>query len=98
MSQTWLGSIAEMKANLAFGYALNFCINLVVLPWLYDPAHVALSAFYIGLVFTVASVLRQLAIRRWANTWHWGHTYRAPPPEENSDDVIAPTIGREHAP
>lgn len=86
MSQTWLGSLVEMKTNIVVGFALNYGVNLAVLPILWDPAKPAASAFYIGLVFTVVSILRQLVIRRWANRWRWGHakTATAPPPRNCS--------------
>ena len=58
MSQSFFGSLVEMKTNLA---------NLAVLPLLWDADKPASSAFYIGLVFTFISILRQLFIRRWFN-------------------------------
>jgi hypothetical protein len=76
MSQTWLGSIAEAKTNIAIGFGINYAANLVVLPLLFDPARPALSAFYIGIVFTVISVVRQLVIRRWFNGIKFGNAPR----------------------
>lgn len=64
MAQTWTGSIVEMKANIISGFALNYGINVLILPVLYDPKRPFLSAFEIGCVFTVVSVCRQLFIRR----------------------------------
>lgn len=72
-TQTWLGSIVEAKTNLAIGFALNYCVNLAVLPILWNPARPALAAFQIGLVFTVVSVVRQILIRRYFNGRAWGH-------------------------
>lgn len=77
MAQTWLGSIVEAKTNIAIGFILNYGLNLMILPVLFDPEHPALSSFYIGLVFTVVSVLRQLAIRRWYNARKFGNTEAA---------------------
>ena len=71
--QTWWGSIVEAKTNIALGFCINYGANIVVLPLLYDPRHVALSALYIGIVFTVISVTRQLVIRRKFNSMKWGH-------------------------
>jgi membrane protein CcdC involved in cytochrome C biogenesis len=71
MAQSWLGSIAEAKANIVIGFALNYGVNLAILPVLWDPASPKLSAFKIGLVFTVVSMVRQLVLRRWANRWKW---------------------------
>lgn len=68
MAQSWLGSILEAKTNIAIGFALNFGLNCLLLPVMFDPAHAARSAFLLGLVFTVVSVIRQLVIRRWFNT------------------------------
>lgn len=87
MAQTWTGSIVEMKANLAFGFALNYCINLAILPLLWNPASSKLSAFYIGLVFTVISYARQLVLRRWFNKSK----------RFNVDNVPVESLGREHA-
>lgn len=71
--QTWIGSIVEAKTNIAIGFCINYAANLIVLPLLYDDDHRALSALYIGIVFTVISVTRQLVIRRWFNGLTWGH-------------------------
>jgi len=32
MAQTKLGSIAEAWANIAVGFTINYCANLVILP------------------------------------------------------------------
>ena len=71
--QTWIGSIVEAKTNLAIGFCINYAANLIVLPLLWNPAKPLASAFYIGLVFTVISVTRQLVIRRKFNSMKWGH-------------------------
>lgn len=73
MSQTWLGSIVEMKTNIAIGFALNYGVNLLALPLLWDGDQPFESAFWIGCVFTVVSVARQLVIRRWFNGMKWGN-------------------------
>ena len=65
--QTWLGSVVEAHSNILIGFPLNYAVNLATLPWLWDPASPKLSAFYIGLVFTAVSLVRQLVIRRWFN-------------------------------
>lgn len=71
--QTWLGSLVESWTNIGFGFALNWTINILVLPWLWDPASPKLSAFYIGCVFTVVSQVRQLVIRRRFNKIKFGN-------------------------
>lgn len=87
MAQTWIGSIVEAKANIALGFGINYGANIIVLPLLYDPAHVALSAFYIGLVFTAISVTRQLIIRRYFNGIAFGNTEARKPEGLNADDM-----------
>lgn len=63
MSQTRLGSWLEAWANIAIGFAINWCANMIVLPWF--GFHVTASAaFHIGLVFTVISLVRSYALRR----------------------------------
>lgn len=73
MSQSFFGSLVEMKTNIAAGFAINYTANLIVLPLLWDADKPALSAFYIGVVFTFISITRQLVIRRWFNRIkaHW---------------------------
>lgn len=72
MSQTWISSIVEAKANIAIGFAINFVANLLVLP-LFGFHVSAGQAFGIGVIFTVISLARQLVIRRWFNGMKWGN-------------------------
>lgn len=65
--QSWLGTFWEANANVVIGFSINWTLNLVTLPILWDPAHPKSSAFYIGLVFTAASYARQFVIRRLFN-------------------------------
>ena len=67
MAQTKTGSLVEAVTNIAIGFALNFCINLATLPLLWNPDSPKLSAFYIGLVFTAVSLIRQFVLRRHFN-------------------------------
>lgn len=62
--QTRKGSLVEAITNIVIGFSLNYGINLLTLPILWDPASPKLSAFYIGLVFTAVSLIRQYVIRR----------------------------------
>jgi membrane protein CcdC involved in cytochrome C biogenesis len=71
MAQSWLGSIVEAKANIVIGFAINWTANMLILPLFGFSTLTAVKAFGIGLVFTVISLVRQLAIRRWANRWKW---------------------------
>lgn len=78
MAQSKLGSFVEAWANIAVGFTLNWCINLATLPLLWDSANPKSSAFYIGLVFTVVSCVRQYVMRRWANRWSWSEAKHEP--------------------
>lgn len=70
MSQTWWGSLVEAKANIAVGFTINWCANMLVLP-LFGFDVSARQAFGIGLVFTAISLARQFVIRRWFNSMRW---------------------------
>ena len=73
MAQTKFGSFTEACTNIAIGFSLNFFINLATLPLLWNPASPKLSAFYIGLVFTAVSLIRQFVLRRWFNGLKFGN-------------------------
>lgn len=66
MTQTRLGSFVEAWANVAVGFGTNWAANMLVLP-LYGFHVTGAQAFGMGLVFTVISVARSYAIRRWFN-------------------------------
>lgn len=77
--QTKTGSFVEAVANIAVGFSINFCANLIVLPWF--GYHVTpKAAFGIGIVFTVISLVRSYVLRRWFNGLKFGNT--ASPPAE----------------
>lgn len=63
MSQTRLGSFIESWANVAVGFAINWCANMLVLP-LFGFYVTGAQAFGIGVIFTVISVVRSYALRR----------------------------------
>ena len=64
MRQTKLGSFYEACINVAIGFVINYCANLVILPLF--GFHVGLADnFYIGLLYTVVSVIRSYVVRRW---------------------------------
>jgi hypothetical protein len=73
MSQTKRGSAAEVAANLAVGYVVNFIGNLVVLPLFGFASLTFWKNIQIGLVFTAISVVRQYVLRRWFNGLRFGH-------------------------
>ena len=66
MTQTRLGSFVEAWANVAVGFGINWAANMLVLP-LFGFHVTGAQAFGMGLVFTVISVARSYAIRRWFN-------------------------------
>ena len=66
MTQTRLGSFIEAWANVAVGFGINWAANMLVLP-LFGFHVTGAQAFGMGLVFTVISVSRSYAIRRWFN-------------------------------
>jgi hypothetical protein len=73
MSQTRTGSLAEAGANIAVGFGINFAANLALLPLMWDAAHPTASAFRLGLVFTVISLVRSYVLRRWFNGLRFGN-------------------------
>lgn len=64
MSQTRKGSFIESIANIIIGFSINYGVNIITLPLMWDPANPSGSAFRIGLVFTVISVVRSFVLRR----------------------------------
>lgn len=66
--QSRVGSAIEATANVAVGYGVNFCANLLVLP-LFGFSPSLSEAAGIGVVFTVISLVRSYALRRAFNGW-----------------------------
>lgn len=66
MTQTKLGSLIEACVNIVIGFAINFCANMIVLPWFGFNVNAG-QAFGIGLVFTVIAIGRMYVIRRYFN-------------------------------
>lgn len=64
--QTRLGSVIESLANIVVGFSINFCCNLIILPWFGFDIH-PLAAFNMGLIFTAVSLVRGYVLRRWFN-------------------------------
>lgn len=63
--QTRLESFVEAWINVAIGFGINFCANLMILP-LFGFAVSLSQTFWIGVMFTAISVVRSYIIRRWA--------------------------------
>lgn len=66
MNQTRIGSLIEACINVLIGYIINFCANLLILPLIGFHISVGQNLF-IGLLYTIISVARSYAIRRWFN-------------------------------
>lgn len=74
--QTRLGSLAEAWVNIAVGFSINYSANLVILP-LFGFAVTLGQAFWIGVIFTVISLVRQYVLRRWFNGLKFGNKRQA---------------------
>jgi hypothetical protein len=72
MAQTKIGSMIEAFANIFVGFTINFFCNLAILPWFGFKVSPG-SAFEIGLIFTVISLVRSYVLRRWFNSLKFGH-------------------------
>ena len=64
MRQTKLGSFYEACINVAIGFGINFVANLVILP-LFGFNITLTDNLYIGLLYTIVSVVRSYVVRRW---------------------------------
>jgi hypothetical protein len=76
MKQTKWGSFIEAWANIAVGFSVNWCANLLVLP-LFGFAVSGGQAFHIGLIFTAISLARSFVLRRYFNGLKFGHAETA---------------------
>ena len=66
MTQTRLGSFIEACINVAIGFVINFMANLLILPLI--GFHISVSQnLFIGVLYTVISVVRSYTVRRWFN-------------------------------
>lgn len=66
MTQSRLESLIETVINTCLGFIINYCANLVILPLF--GFHITPGAnFLMGLLYTVISVARSYAVRRWFN-------------------------------
>lgn len=66
MNQSRIGSLIEACMNVAIGFAINFCANLLILPLIGFHITVGQNLF-IGVLYTVISVARSYVVRRWFN-------------------------------
>lgn len=66
MQQSRLGSLIESLMNIVIGYGVALLSQLVIFP-IFN-IHIPLSAnLWIGVWFTVISLVRSYVIRRWFN-------------------------------
>lgn len=68
MRQTRLGSFIEAWINVLIGFGINFLANLLILP-LFGFHITLMDNLYIGILYTIISVVRSYAIRRWFNDY-----------------------------
>lgn len=71
--QTKLGSFVEAWANIAVGFSINWCANMLILP-LFGFKVSGGQAFMIGVWFTGISLARSYVLRRWFNGLKFGNT------------------------
>ena len=61
-------AITEAWLNIAVGFTVNFVMNLLIVPMAVTGGHLSLEAnWWMGWIFTTASIVRQYVIRRWFN-------------------------------
>lgn len=67
MTQTRLESFIEAWANVAIGFGINFAMNFAILPAVGLPVPTLGQNLAMGVLFTIVSVARSYAVRRWFN-------------------------------
>ncbi len=66
MTQTRIGSLFEALINTCIGFGINYTANLLIFPLF--GLHISLANnFLMGMLYTMISVVRSYAIRRWFN-------------------------------
>lgn len=68
MKQTRMSSFIEAWINVLIGFAINFVANLVILP-MFGFNITLEDNLYIGVLYTIISVARSYAVRRWFNEY-----------------------------
>jgi hypothetical protein len=64
--QSGRDSMIEAWQNIAVGFAINWAVNLILLPYYIGEISVW-DAFLMGWPYTTVSLLRSFSIRRWNN-------------------------------
>ncbi len=67
MTQSRLGSLVEALVNVVIGFGINFGVNLAILPVFFGHSISLGANLIMGIIFTLVSVARSYAIRRWFN-------------------------------
>lgn len=67
MTQSRLESFIEAWANVAIGFGVNFAMNFAILPAVGLPVPTLGQNLTMGVLFTIVSVARSYAVRRWFN-------------------------------
>ena len=75
MTQTRLGSLIEAFMNVLIGFGINFAANLVILP-IFGYTPTLWDNFQIGLLYTVVSIARSYALRRFFNWIYLKESHR----------------------
>lgn len=73
MAQTRAGSATEAGANIAVGFTINYCANLLIFP-LFGMHISPGSNFLLGLIYTAISLVRSYVLRRWFNNLKFGNS------------------------
>lgn len=66
MEQTRLGSLIEACIGTAIGFIISMGLSLIVYP-MFGHSFTLAQNFWITVIFTVASIARSYAVRRWFN-------------------------------
>lgn len=66
MEQTKLGSLIEACINTAIGFVISLLLAMIVYP-MFGGRFTMAQNFWITVIFTIASIARGYAVRRWAN-------------------------------
>lgn len=66
--QSKLHSVIEATTNICVGFSVNYLASLCIFPLFH--MHISLvDNFYMGLIYTVISLVRQYILRRYFNAW-----------------------------
>jgi predicted ABC-type exoprotein transport system permease subunit len=66
MEQTKLGSLIEAAISTAIGFVVSIALAMIVYP-MFGHSFTLAQNFWITVIFTIASIARSYAVRRWAN-------------------------------